>query len=247
MSKKKSANNSIIELESEQPKLNTPHRVKPSELRKFEPLTDNQKKFFDAYARGDYFVMLTGSAGTGKSFIACYKAIEEVYDKTSSFRRVVIVRSAVPSRDIGFLPGSLDEKSQIYELPYMEIFKTLFNRRDAYDQLKESTRVEFLTTTSLRGVTIDDAIIIVDEFQNCNWGEINTIMSRVGNRSKIILCGDFKQNDLTKSSKDTSAFHDFVKVARIMPSFTEIYFTPDDIVRSSLVKDWIVACEKLGL
>ena len=223
-----------------------PPRIKPSELRTFEPLTANQRTFFDNYDRGDYFVMLTGSAGTGKSFIACYKAIKEVYDKTTSFKRVVIVRSTVQGRDIGFLPGNLEEKANLYELPYVEIFKILFNRHNAYECLKEADKVRFITTTSLRGLTIDDSIIIVDEFQNCNWGELNTIMGRIGFRSKIIFCGDYKQNDLTKTTKDTSAYHDFVRVARGMSSFTEIYFTPEDIVRSSLTKEWIISCEKLG-
>jgi len=79
-----------------------------------------------------------------------------------------------------------------------------------------------------------------------NWSEVNTIITRVGHRSKIIFSGDFKQTDLIKSNKDQTSFHSFLEVARKMPSFQEIYFTPDDIVRSSLVKQWIVACEQLG-
>ena len=244
MSKKKSANTTFIECESEQPKLNTPHRVKPSELRKFEPLTDNQKKFFDAYARGDYFVMLTGSAGTGKSFIACYKAIEEVYDKTSSFRRVVIVRSAVQSRDVGFTPGSVEEKMSLYEQPYMQIFHTLFNRRDAYEQLKDAGKIEFISTSFIRGMSFDDSIIIVDECQNMNWEELSTIMTRVGYRSKILFCGDYKQNDLYRKKGDNSGLRHFHEVAKMMPSFTSVEFSTDDIVRSSLVKDFLIACEK---
>ena len=134
----------------------------------------------------------------------------------------------------------------MYELPYEEICHTLFGRKDAYEALKEGGRIRFLTTTSLRGLSLDDSIIIVDEFQNCNWSELNTIMGRIGSRSKIIFCGDYKQNDLTKSNKDVSAFHDFVKVAKNMKCFTEIYFTPEDIVRSNLTKEWIISCEELG-
>ena len=245
MSKKKnSANLSFIEVETEQPKLNTPHRVKPSELKSFDPLTDNQKKFFDAYSRGDYFVMLLGSAGTGKSFIACYKAIQEVFDKTSSFKRVVIVRSAVQSRDVGFTPGSLEEKLSLYEQPYMQIYHILFNRRDAYEQLKEAGKIEFVSTSFIRGMSFDDSIIIVDECQNLNWEELSTIMTRVGYRSKIIFCGDYRQTDLYRNNKDKSGLWKFHEVAKTMQSSTSIEFTTDDIVRSSLVKDFLIAVDK---
>lgn len=245
MSKKKSSANTVFEYDNvDHTKLNTPHRIKPSELRTFNPLTDNQKKFFDAYDRGDYFTMLLGSAGTGKSFIACYKAIQEVFDKSSSFRRVVIVRSAVQSRDVGFTPGSVEEKMSLYEQPYMQIYHTLFNRRDAYEQIKESGKIEFVSTSFIRGMSFDDSIIIVDECQNMNWEELSTIMTRVGYRSKIIFCGDYKQTDLYRSNKDKSGLIKFHEVAKLMSSFTSIEFTTDDIVRSSLVKDFLIAVDK---
>jgi len=243
--KRKTASNTIIELEGPQAlRTNAPHRVKPSELKAFSPLTDNQKKFFDAYTRGDYFLMLTGSAGTGKSFIACYKAIEEVYDKNSSFKRVVIVRSAVQSRDVGFTPGSLEEKMSLYEQPYMQIYQTLFNRRDAYEGLKDAGKIEFISTSFIRGMSFDDSIIIVDECQNMNWEELSTIMTRVGYRSKIIFCGDYRQTDLYRKQGDKSGLWKFHEIAKTMSSFTSVEFTTDDIVRSSLVKDFLIAVDK---
>lgn len=247
MSKKKNSsntNNELIEFAGDHPKLNTPHRVKPSELKAFDPLTENQKKFFDAYTRGDYFMMLLGSAGTGKSFIACYKAIQEVFDKNSSFRRVVIVRSAVQSRDIGFTPGSIEEKMSLYEQPYMQIFHTLFNRRDAYENLKESGKIEFISTSFIRGMSFDDSIIVVDECQNMNWEELSTIMTRVGYRSKIIFCGDYRQSDLYRKNADKSGLWKFHEVAKTMQSFTSVEFSTNDIVRSSLVKDFLIALDK---
>lgn len=248
MSTKRKTANSSQNIEStvivEEKKLS---RLKPSELQLFEPLTENQGKFFDAYARGDYFIMLTGSAGTGKSFIACYKAIQEVYDKTSSFKRVVIVRSAVQSRDVGFTPGSLEDKMSLYEQPYMQIYHTLFNRRDAYEALKESGKIEFVSTSFIRGCTFDDSIVIVDECQNMNWEELSTIITRVGNRSKIIFCGDYKQSDLYRKKGDMSGLNKFHNVAKTMPSFTNVEFSTDDIVRSSLVKDFLIAVEKYEL
>lgn len=242
MSKKKNSNTIIEFAEGSVEK--KPQRIKAAELKQFEPLTDNQAKFFEAYKRGDYFVMLCGSAGTGKSFIACYKALEEVLDRSSSFYRVVIVRSAVQSRDLGFTPGSVEEKMSLYEQPYMQICHTLFGRRDAYDALKECGRIEFISTSFIRGMSFDDAVIIVDECQNMTWEELTTIMTRVGHRSKIIFCGDYKQTDLYRNTKDKSGLRKFHEVAKTMNSFTNIEFTTEDIVRSSLVKDFLIAVEK---
>jgi predicted ribonuclease YlaK len=185
-----------------------------------------------------------GSAGTGKTLISCYKAIKEVLSKDNPFSQLVVVRSAVATRDVGHLPGTLEEKTELYELPYVETFRFLFNRHDAWQRLKEQGHCKFLTTTAIRGVTIDDAIILVDESQNMTWEEINTIMTRVGYRSKIIFCGDFKQNDLVKHKNDISGFMKFMTIAKSMPEFSFIEFTTDDILRSSLVKNWIIATEK---
>lgn len=229
-----------------QPAVNNSLRIKLDHLKTFEPLTENQKLFFEMYKGGAYFMGLFGSPGVGKTFLALYKALEEVLDKSNSFKQVVVVRSLVQLREVGHLPGNLEEKQEIYELPYKEICTTLFGRPDAWDRLKEQNHARFISTTAIRGISIDDAIIIVDENQNLNWSEVNTIITRVGHRSKIIFSGDFKQTDLIKSNKDQTAFHDFLEVARNMKHFQEIYFTPNDIVRSSLVKDWIISCEKLG-
>lgn len=242
MSRKKPVGNVDIEIEDIDKK--SVSRIKPSELKAFTPLTDNQAKFFDAYKRGDYFIMLTGSAGTGKSFIACYKAIEEVFDKNTSFQKVVIVRSAVQSRDMGFTPGSVEEKMSLYEQPYMQICHTLFGRRDAYECLKEQRKIEFISTSFIRGMSFDDAIIVVDECQNLNWEELSTIMTRVGYRSKIMFCGDYRQTDLYRKNNDKSGLIKFHAIAKTMQSFTNIEFTPDDIVRSSLVKDFLIAVDR---
>lgn len=241
MSKKRNESTEVFFTEQIEKK---PVRIKATELKKFEPLTENQAKFYETHKRGDYFTMLCGSAGTGKTFIACYKALEEVLDKTSFFHRIVIVRSAVQSRDLGFTPGSVEEKMSLYEQPYMQICHTLFGRRDAYDALKECGRIEFISTSFIRGMSFDDAIILVDECQNLTWEELSTIMTRVGYRSKIIFCGDYKQTDLYRNNKDKSGMKKFHEIAKMMPSFTNIEFTTEDIVRSSLVKDFLIAVEK---
>jgi len=214
--------------------------IKPDMLKKFEPLTDNQKKFFDAYKIGSYFIALHGVAGTGKTFCALYKAIEEVLNKNTYFKKIIVVRSAVQSRDMGHLPGDVAEKMEIYEQPYRQICETLFDRKDAWTRLEEQGYVKFISTSFIRGMSFDDAIIIVDEIQNMNFEEIDTVMTRVGYRSKIIWCGDYRQTDLKKAN-DKSGLMKFFDIAQHMESFERIEFTVDDIVRSSLVKDYIVA------
>ena len=220
-------------------------RIRLENLKTFQPLTDNQKKFFDAYKRGDYFVALHGVAGTGKTFIALYKAIEEVLDKSNPFNKIIVVRSAVQSREIGHLPGDVNEKMEIYQQPYRQICETLFGRKDAWDRLAEQHHIEFISTSFIRGMSFDNAIIIVDEMQNLTFEEIDTVMTRVGHMSKIIWCGDYRQTDLNKKRNDMSGILKFFDIAIHMSAFTKIEFTPDDIVRSSLVKDYILAKLKI--
>ena len=222
-------------------------KIRIDDLKTFQPLTQNQKLFFDAYKRGDYFIGLFGSPGVGKTFLALLKGLEEVLDKSNSFDKIVVVRSAVQVRDQGFVPGDLDEKMQIYEQPYVEICNTLFERSDAWQRLKEQGHARFISTTAIRGISIDDAIIIVDECQSMTWHELSSVITRTGHRSKIIFVGDLKQNDLVKSRNDVSGLQDFLKVAETMEEYTQINFSSIDIVRSNLTKSFIVACEKLGV
>jgi len=220
-------------------------RIRLDNLKTFQPLTNNQKLFFDSYKRGDYFVALHGVAGTGKTFIALYKAIEEVLDKSNPFSKIIVVRSAVQSREIGHLPGDVNEKMEIYQQPYRQICETLFGRKDAWDRLAEQHHIEFISTSFIRGMSFDNAIIIVDEMQNLTFEEIDTVMTRVGHMSKIIWCGDYRQTDLNKKKNDMSGILKFFDIAIHMSAFTKIEFTPDDIVRSSLVKDYILAKLKI--
>jgi len=216
-------------------------KLRLDDMKTFQPLTENQNKFFQAYKQGDYFIALHGVAGTGKTFSALYKAIEEVLDKGNTFEKIIVVRSAVQSREIGHLPGTIDEKMDIYQQPYRQICETLFGRKDAWDRLEEQGHIEFISTSFIRGMSFDNAIIIVDEMQNMTFEEIDTVMTRVGNQSKIIWCGDYRQTDLNKRKNDVSGLLKFFDIAYHMGAFTRIEFTPDDIVRSSLVKDYILA------
>jgi predicted ribonuclease YlaK len=212
-----------------------------NDMATFQPLTDNQRKFFDLYKDGAECMLLHGVAGTGKTFIALYRALEEVLDRGNPYQQVVLVRSAVPSREIGHLPGDEKEKTDVYTAPYIDICSRLFyNRTDAYHRLQEQKAINFLITSFVRGITLDDSIVIVDECQNMTDMELNSIMTRIGDRSKIIFCGDFRQTDLYKKS-DMSGLLKFMAIADAMPSFRTLEFGVNDIVRSDLVREYILA------
>lgn len=230
-----------------QPAATNALKLKLDHMKTVEPLTENQRRLFEMYDRGDYMIGVFGSAGSGKTFCSMAKALAEVMDRGNSFKRIVVVRSCVMSRDVGFLPGSLDEKQEIYELPYKEISANLFDRPDAWDRLKEQGYARFISTTAIRGISIDDSVVIVDEVQNLSFQELSTIITRVGYRSKIMFVGDWRQNDLIKSKHDVSGLKEFTNVARKMKEFSEVEFTRDDIVRSSLVRSFVIACEDSGL
>ena len=197
-------------------------KLRLDDMKTIQPLTENQKGFFDAYDESQ-IMLLHGIAGTGKTYIALYHALEEVLEKSSNFNKVVIVRSAVPSRDIGHLPGDEKEKTEVYTEPYIEICADLFERPDAYQRLSEQKAVQFLITSFVRGITLSNSIIIVDECQNMTDMELNSIMTRVGDRSKIIFCGDFRQTDLYKKH-DMSGLKKFMVIADMMPNFKTFEF-----------------------
>ena len=213
-----------------------------------EPITDNQKILFNSYAAGKNLIAY-GAAGTGKTFITLYNALKDVLDDNTPYERIYIVRSLVATREIGFLPGDYEDKSDIYQVPYKHMVKYMFQMpSDAdfemlYGNLKSQDTIKFWSTSFLRGTTFDHAIILVDEFQNLNFHELDSIITRVGENSKIMFCGDATQSDLVKTN-DRNGIVDFMNVLRKMPSFDIIEFGIDDIVRSGLVKEYIVA--KLG-
>jgi len=216
-----------------------------------EPITDNQKKLFDSYAEGKHLVAY-GTAGTGKTFISLYNALADVLDETTPYERIYLVRSLVSTREIGFLPGDHEDKADIYQIPYKNMVKYMFQMpTDAdfemlYGNLKAQETIKFWSTSFIRGTTLDNAIVIVDEFQNLNFHELDSIITRIGENSRIIFCGDASQSDLVKTN-DRNGIHDFLNILRKMPSFDIIEYGIDDIVRSGLVKEYIISKLEVGL
>ena len=193
-------------------------------------------------------MLLFGVAGTGKTFLASYFALTDLM--LGHIKRIIIVRSAVTTRDQGFLPGSLAEKMALYEAPYREVFAELCGgRRDVYDLLKKRDYLEFMSTSFIRGITFDDALIIVDEVQNLTDHEISSVLTRVGKNTRVVLCGDYRQNDLQMTGKKNqiSGMDNLLKIARYMSSFSMIEFTINDIVRSGFVKEYLIARLNLGI
>lgn len=214
-------------------------------MRKIQPLTTTQSDLFDSY-REDYNVAAIGTAGTGKTMCALWLALSDVL-QTSTYERVIIIRSAVQTREQGFMPGTKEQKEEVYEQPYADIANDLFGRGDAYKILKSKGTIQFMTSSFVRGLTFDNAIIIVDECQSMTYHELDTIITRVGESSKIVFCGDTKQDDLdiSRNRADVSGLAEFLRVLDKIDSFETIQFTPQDIVRSGLVKEYIMAKEQL--
>jgi phosphate starvation-inducible protein PhoH len=214
-------------------------------MKQIVPITDNQEVLFESYREGKN-LLAVGSAGTGKTYISLYLALKDVMAK-NDYKEIIIVRSTVQSREQGHMPGDAKEKAAYFEVPYADIVNDLFNRADAYTIMKQKNMIRFMSTSFIRGLTFDDALIIVDECQNMRWDEIRTIMTRVGEGSRIIFCGDTKQDDLhaSKNRMDVSGLRQFKRVIDKMSTecFDTIEFTVNDIVRSGLVKEFIMAEE----
>ena len=216
-----------------------------------EPLTDNQETLFNSY-KADKNIVAYGCAGTGKTFITLYNALKDVLDERSPYEKIYIVRSLVATREIGFLPGDHEDKSSLYQIPYKNMVKYMFEMSSdsefemLYGNLKTQGTISFWSTSFIRGTTLDNAIIIVDEFQNLNFHELDSIITRVGENSKIMFCGDATQSDLIKTNEKNGII-DFMKVMRIMPSIDIIEFGVEDIVRSGLCKEYLMAKMELNL
>ena len=216
-----------------------------------KPITENQKQVFASWKKGKN-QFLFGCAGTGKTFVSLYLALQDVFDLKTKYDRVVLVRSLIPTREIGFLPGDEEDKSALYQIPYQNMVQFMFEMPNEqafnglYDKLKNQASLFFLSTSFLRGLTFDNSIIIVDECQNLNFHELDTIITRVGQDSKIMFCGDFGQTDLIKNN-EKNGLHDFMRILEEMKEFNCTEFNIGDIVRSGFVRSYLINKTKMGI
>jgi phosphate starvation-inducible PhoH-like protein len=223
--------------------LSNTHKIRLDNLSEISPLTENQKLAFQFYEK-NHSLVLAGSAGTGKTFMALGLALEDVLDKETQYDKVVVVRSIVPTRDIGFLPGNEEEKKDAYTGPYRSVCTELFNDPQAWTKLNQAGQVEFLSTSFIRGITLSDAIIVVDEMQNLTFHELDSIITRVGRNCKFIMCGDYYQSDFTKDA-DRKGILKFLNIIEQLNNFKVVEFGWEDIVRSDFVRDYIMTKEML--
>ena len=216
----------------------TMKRLKEEHLLNFDPITQSQRDAYDAWDDGSHMV-LAGSAGTGKTFIGMYLGLETILDKDNPQKKLVIVRSVVPTRDMGYLPGGIEEKIDTYTAPYRGIAAELFDQHNAYELLETQGTIEFLSTSFIRGTTLDNAVILVDEMQNLTFHELDSIITRMGRNSRIIFSGDYYQTDLSKESEKAGILK-FLNIMEVMNNFVTVEFGWADIVRSDFVRDYIM-------
>jgi|TARA_R110001592_G_scaffold135944_2_gene352594 predicted ribonuclease YlaK len=220
-------------------------------LTNIKPVTDSQQAVFDSWKK-DKNQFLFGCAGTGKTFVSLYLALQQVLNNETPYDKVIVVRSLIPTREIGFLPGDEEDKAALYQVPYSNMMQFMFEQPNEqafsmlYDRLKQQGSFYFLSTSFLRGLTFDNSIIIVDECQNLNFHELDTIITRVGQDSKIFFCGDFGQSDLTKLN-ERNGLMDFLHILQEMDEFNCTEFNIGDIVRSGFVRNYLIQKTKLGM
>ena len=218
--------------------------VRLDDLLQFEPITLNQEKCYEAWDEG-FNLVLTGTAGTGKTFNAIYMALEDVLDKDTEYDKLIILRSMVPTRDMGFLPGTKAEKEEAFTAPYKSICYELFGDKASYNKMITAGQIQFESTSFIRGVTFDNSIIVVDEMQNLNFHELDSVITRVGKHTKIIFSGDYKQSDF-KYDDEKLGIVRFLQIVEQLKNFEIINFGWEDIVRSDFVRDYIMTKEMLG-
>ena len=223
---------------------NNNKRISKMNLKKIEAMTDSQQQAIDSYESGQH-LLLHGMAGTGKTFLSMYLGLRDIEERFEQKTRLVIIRSVVPTRDMGFLPGSQKEKMAAYEQPYKGICTELYGRGDAYEILKNKGSIEFISTSFIRGITLDNAVILVDECQNMNFHELDSVITRLGDNVQVIFSGDFRQSDF-RWDDEKAGIKDFIQIISRMDKFDPIEYYAHDIVRSAMVKDYIIERANYG-
>lgn len=216
------------------------------DFKAIKPLTETQRQLFESYFYGNHIVA-SGSAGAGKTYLAMWLGLQSVFSQECPQEKMIIVRSAVAARDIGFLPGTKEEKMEPFEAPYKDILADLTGKPNSYNDMRDAGKIEFLATSFLRGLTWDNCVVVIDEAQNCTFDELNTVMTRMGKNSRLFVCGDIAQNDLQDKRFEETGMGSMLKVMGRMKNVDVITFTRSDVVRSGFVREWLFAKEDSGL
>jgi phosphate starvation-inducible PhoH-like protein len=219
--------------------------IKHEHLIEIEPFTNNQKKAVDAWNEGKH-LFLSGSAGTGKTFLALHLGLTQALTKDADCDNVTIIRSIVPTRDIGFLPGDEEKKKLAYVRPYVGICSEICEDNSAWGKLTASKTINFESTSFIRGTTFDDTVLVVDECQNMSGHELDSVITRTGDRCRIIFCGDYYQSDF-RNGRDKNGILEFMKIIETMKDFAVINFTWSDIIRSDFVREYIMSKEMMNI
>jgi phosphate starvation-inducible PhoH-like protein len=247
-SRRRKNDNSFADVSAKKMRRKKP--IDSDQMKDISPLTPAQEKVFEEYAN-DKNLFLYGAAGTGKTFVSLYLALKDVLNERTPYEKVYMVRSLVSTREIGFLPGDHEDKSSLYQIPYKNMVKYMFEMPDdasfemLYGNLKNQGTVSFWSTSFIRGTTLDNCIIIVDESQNLNFHELDSIITRVGQDTKIIFCGDVQQTDLVKTNEKNGVLN-FMSILNTMDEFSMVEFGIEDIVRSGLIKSYLISKLNLG-
>ena len=220
-------------------------QVRLDDLLEYDPITKNQEITYEAWEEG-YNLVLTGSAGTGKTFMGMYLGLEQVLDPDTPYDQLVIIRSMVPTRELGFLPGSKEEKEDVFTSPYKNIANELFGDNNSWGRAITAKKISFESTSFIRGLTLDNSVILVDEMQNLSFHELDSVITRVGKHSRIIFAGDYLQSDF-KFKDDKDGIIKFLSIVEQLKKFEIVNFGWEDIVRSDFVRDYIMTKEMLGM
>lgn len=204
------------------------------------PLTEKQKRIIRSDAE---HLVIKGPAGTAKTYSALARGLLSL--SREEVERIIIIRSPVEIRQIGLLPGDVDEKVEQYAAPYIDLLTSLSPKHN-YKSLVQKKLLEFMPTTFLRGRTFDNCFIIADEFQNLSAHEFETIITRVGVGTQLVIVGDDTgQSDL--SSREAGEFREVLDVTARMPEFETHTFDVEDILRSGLVRSYYEARDHVHL
>lgn len=224
--------------------------IKLADIKKLSPLTETQTHFFQAWDHApedNIAFILSGHPGVGKTFLSMYFALREILDPDSTIHKIIIIRGITQVSNMGFLPGDIELKTQPFMTPYIQVCSELTGNKNAFEKLQSTDKIEFISTSFLRGLNFENCIVYVDEAQSLTWHEINTICTRISKNTKLIISGSSSQNDLVYSKNEKSGWNDFLNISNKLSEFRRFNFTSDDIIRSGFVKSWVIACEQYGL